>query len=58
MSGQGNGKALSIALYDTAEHLAESKEAAGRLRAEAGSALTLEVLDVEEYEIMTGEPND
>jgi hypothetical protein len=58
MNGKGNGKSLSIALYDTEEHLAASKETASRLRGEASSALTLEVLDVEEYEIVTSELND
>jgi hypothetical protein len=58
MNGQGNGQSLSIALYDTEEHLAASKEAASRLRGEASSALTLEVLDVEEYEVVVSELND
>ncbi|MCG2624351.1 hypothetical protein LVY72_20885 [Arthrobacter sp. I2-34] len=58
MNGKGNGKSLSIAIYDTEEHLAASKETANKLRSEASSALTLEVLDVEEYEIVTSELND
>ncbi|MFD1210928.1 hypothetical protein ACFQ36_02590 [Arthrobacter sp. GCM10027362] len=58
LNGKGNGKSLSIALYDTEENLAASRETANGLRSEASSALTLEVLDVEEYEVVTSELND
>jgi hypothetical protein len=55
MNGKGNGKSLSIALYDTEENLIASREMANRLRSEASSSLTLEILEVEEYEVVTNE---
>jgi hypothetical protein len=58
LNGRGNGKSLSIAIYDDEEHLAAAKESASKLRDEASSALTLEVLDVEEYEVVTSARND
>jgi hypothetical protein len=58
MNGKGNGKSLSIALYDTEENLAASKEMANALRSEASNTLTLEILEVEEYEVATDELND
>ncbi|GLB66078.1 hypothetical protein [Arthrobacter mangrovi] len=51
-------KSLSVAIYDTKENLAAAKEAAGRLRSEASSSLTLEIVDVEEYEVVTSARND
>ncbi|QTG81462.1 hypothetical protein [Arthrobacter crystallopoietes] len=57
MNGKGSGKSLSIALYDTEENLAASKEMANSLRSEASSSLKLEILDVEEYEVVTHELN-
>jgi len=57
MNGKGSGKSLSIALYDTEENLAASKEMANSLRSEASSSLTLEILEVEEYEVVTHELN-
>jgi hypothetical protein len=58
MNGKGNGKSLSIALYDTEENLAASKEMANSLRSEASNSLTLEILEVEEYEVATNELRD
>ncbi|NKX56351.1 hypothetical protein [Arthrobacter mobilis] len=58
MNGKGNGKSLSIALYDTEENLTASRETANRLRSEASNSLALEILEVEEYEVVAGELND
>ena len=58
MNGKGNGKSLSIALYDTEENLTASTEMANSLRSEASNSLTLEILEVEEYEVATAELND
>lgn len=58
MNGRENGKSFSIALYDTEENLAASKEMANRLRSEASTSLTLEVLEVDEYEVATAELSD
>ncbi|WP_336713460.1 hypothetical protein [Arthrobacter sp. USHLN218] len=58
LTGRGTGKSLSVAIYDTEENLAAAKEAASKLRSEASSSLTLEVIDVEEYEVVTSARND
>ena len=58
LNGKEVNKSLSVAIYDTEENLAAAKEAADRLRSEASSSLTLEIVDVEEYEVVTSARND
>ena len=46
-------KSLSITLWNTQEALVESQEPAGRIRSETSREQDMQILDVEEFEVLT-----
>ena len=52
LKGQDD-KSLSITLWNTQEALLESQEPAGRIRSETSREQDMQILDVEEYEVLT-----
>jgi heme-degrading monooxygenase HmoA len=46
-------KSLSITLWNTQETLVESQQPAGRIRDESSREQNMQILDVEEFEVLT-----
>jgi len=57
LKGQGD-RSLSITLWETEEAMAASHQPADQIRAETTREQHMQVLDVEEYEILTNRLND
>lgn len=51
LNGKETDKAISITLWDTAEAMAASREAASKLRKETSETEKTQIVDVEEFEV-------
>jgi hypothetical protein len=53
-----DNKSLSISLWDDEKALSNSREAAGRIRSETSAEQHMQILEVEEFEVLTNEIRD
>jgi len=57
LAGKDN-KSLSISLWESEEALTGSQQAANRIRSESAAEQQLQILEVEEFEVLTWEAKD
>ena len=57
LKGRDN-KSLSISLWDTEEDLGASQQSADKIRSETSKEQHMEILDVEEFEVLTSRLKD
>jgi hypothetical protein len=53
-----DNKSLSISLWDDEKSLSASREAADRIRSETSAEQHMQILEVEEFEVLTNETKD